>query len=230
MKKFTKLALLVIFALTLTLTACQRPASRAPVNTPTPSDEVPFPFDTPDPVSVIRTQTAVALNPVIEQPTETVVVQVETAVEAQQEDAEVGGGIQATATPEPAVQQEQVQQYEIPEVTRPASYALQKGEWPICIARRFNLELTSFLATNGMNMYSKPGVGTVLQIPSSGTWNDAHGSRALKAHPTTYSVSAGETIYTISCGFGDVAPEQILAANGLTNISEIQSGMTLQIP
>jgi len=232
MKQYIKLVLLVIFALSLTLTACQRPASRAPVNTPTPGDEVPFPFDTQDAISIIRTQTAIALNPPA-QPTETAVVQVETVAapqeeQQQQEEAQEGGGIQATATQAPAEQQSQ--QVEIPEVTRPSTYTLQRGEWPICIARRYNLELSSFLSMNGMNMNSKPAVGTVLRIPSSGTWSAAHGSRALKPHPTTYTVAAGDTIYTIACSYGDVAPEQILAANGLSNASEIQAGMQLQIP
>jgi len=226
MKQYTKIVLLVIFALLLSLTACQRAASRAPVSSPTPTGEFPFPFDTLDPVLAIRTQTAIA-QATPSQPDETAVVEIET-VAAPEQPQEGDEPPQAEATQPPPV--EQVQPQDIPEIVRPETYTLQRGEWPICIARRYNLELSSFLAANGMNMNSRPGVGTVLRIPASGTWSAAHGSRSLSAHPTTHSVVTGDTVYTISCRYGDVAPEQILAANNLSNASEIQPGMQLQIP
>jgi LysM repeat protein len=231
MKQYTKLCLLVLLALLLTLTACQRPASRPPVATPTTSGEVPFPFETTDPVSAIRTQTAVAQNPLV-QPTNTVGVQVATAT-AEPEGA--AGEQPAAEQPAPAATQPDPeagggQAAAIPEVTRPETYTLQRGEWPICIARRYNLELSSFLAANGMNMNSKPAAGTVLRIPSSGSWSANHGQRSLRSHPTTYTVAGGDSIYSIACHYGDVAPEQILAANNLSNASEISAGMQIQIP
>jgi LysM repeat protein len=115
-------------------------------------------------------------------------------------------------------------------VSRPTTYVLQKGEWPICIARRYNLDLSSFFANNGMNMNSKPAAGTTLRIPSSGTWSANYGARPLKQHPATYTVVAGDTIFTIACRYGDVAPEAILAVNNLSNASDVKAGMTLQIP
>jgi hypothetical protein len=222
MKRYTKILLLVAFALLLTLTACNRSASKAPVDSPTPSGEAPFPFTTPDAMSTIKTQTAVALTPVMA-PTNTPEVVVATAEPTK---APESSSSSSTTTEEKSSQSS----VSIPEVTRPTTYALQKGEWPICIARRFNLDISALFAMNGLNMSSKPAVGTVMKIPSSGNWSANYGARALKAHPTTYTVVSGDTIYTISCRYGDVAPEQILAANSLSSANDIKSGMKLNIP
>ncbi|MBE0697780.1 MAG: LysM peptidoglycan-binding domain-containing protein [Anaerolineaceae bacterium] len=222
MKHYTKILLLVTLALLLPLTACTLSASKAPVATPTPAGEAPFPFTTPDAMGTIKTQTAVALTPVVAA-TNTPKVVVATAVPTKApetvtnpstttKDEQSGGGVT------------------IPAVARPTTYTLQKGEWPICIARRFNLDLSSFFASNGLSMQSKPAVGVVLKIPASGTWSANYGARALKAHPTTYTVVSGDTIYTIACRYGDVAPEQILAANSLSSAGDIKSGMKLNIP
>lgn len=233
MKHYAKVFLLVVaVVLFLSLTACSRSASRAPVASPTPSGEAPFPFTTPDTMSTIKTQTAVALTPVVE-PSATPEVVIATA-EAPATDAgtEAGGGQEqppaapatdtSTGTSSAAA--------EIPAITRPETYALEKGEWPICIARRFDLDISSFFAQNGLNMNSKPGVGTVLKIPSTGNWSANYGARALKSHPATYSVVGGDTVNSIACKFGDVSPEQILAANGLSSAGDITSGMNLNIP
>jgi LysM repeat protein len=66
-----------------------------------------------------------------------------------------------------------------------------------------------------------------LKIPTSGSFP---GTRALKSHPTTYTVLTGETIYQIACRFGDVDPNVILAANGLTAGTVLTAGQVLQIP
>jgi LysM repeat protein len=228
----TKIVLLVVLALFLMLTACSRAASKPPVTTPTAMGEVPFPYTTPDAMADIKTQTAVALTP-LAIPTNTVQVLVATvtpggtgAESGSGTDAESGGGQAATQAPAAQAPAPAA----VPTVARPASYTLQKGEWPICIARRYNLDLNSFFAQNGLNMNSKPAVGTVLVIPTSGTWSSSYGSISLKAHPTTYTVVSGDTIYTIACSYGNVAPEQILAANGLSSASEITAGKVLQIP
>jgi LysM repeat protein len=48
--------------------------------------------------------------------------------------------------------------------------------------------------------------GTTLKIPQTGTWQ---GERALKSHPTNYTVVSGDTLYTIACGFGDADPNTL---------------------
>ena len=110
----------------------------------------------------------------------------------------------------------------------PASYTLQKGEFPFCIARRFNVNQTELLALNGLTLDSKPGVGFTLRIPQTG--NHFVTERSLKSHPTTYTVSAGDTIYTVACKFGDVSPDMIALANGLDSPYTLSSGQQLSIP
>ena len=231
MKHYTKIFLLVAVALLLLLTACNRSASKAPVVSPIPSAEAPFPFTTPDAMSTIKTQTAVALTPVVAA-TNTPQVVVATVEPTATQETSTTSGETGTSSSETntSTSQESAQSVSIPVVTRPTTYTLQKGEWPLCIARRYNLDISSYFAANGLTMDSKPGVGVVLKIPASGSWSANYGSRALKPHPTTYTVVSGDTIYTISCRYGDVAPEQILAANSLSSASDIKSGMKLNIP
>ncbi len=127
-----------------------------------------------------------------------------------------------TETPQPP------QVVALPTLERPTTYTLQKGEWPICIARRYDLNLDSFFAANGLTMNSRPAVGTVLKIPATGTWDS--GARALKTHPASYTVRAGDTIYTIACDFGDVDPNAIVVVNNLVAPYTLQAGQVLQIP
>lgn len=239
MKLNKKIVLLIVLALFLALTSCTRQASTAPVASPEAEGEVPFPFDTESPeegfAAAFATQTAIAQAPV-DAPTatpetvtpteggEAAVPTEETggAPDAQETTeapaTEAGGGVTAPAVPTPVVE-------------RPTTYTLQRGEWPLCIARRFDLDVASFFSANGMNMNSKPGAGTVLTIPASGNWDTAtYGARSLKEHPTTYTVASGDSVYTIACKFGDVAPESILAVNNLTSASDLQVGATITIP
>jgi LysM repeat protein len=221
MKHYTKILLLVTLVLLLPLTACNRSASKAPVASVTPTGEAPFPFTTPDAMGTIKTQTAVALTPVVV-PTNTAQVVVATVAPT--------AAPQAVTNPTANTQQEASQNVKIPGITRPTTYTLQKGEWPICVARRFDLNITTFFAANGLSMQSKPGVGIVLKIPTSGNWSANYGARSLKSHPASYTVVSGDSIYTIACKYGDVSPEQILAANSLSSASDIKSGMKLSIP
>jgi LysM repeat protein len=218
MKINSKLALLVVLVLFLGLTACTLKASQAPTVTKTPTGEAPFPVYTPGDVGSFGTQTAIALTPVSTTPQ--VIVSTETPAGGSS-----SGGTQPSATPKPASPA-----VNTPVVARPAKYTLQKGEWPICIARRYNLDIASFFAANGLNMNSKPATGTSLRIPSSGNWSANYGGRSLKSHPATYTVVAGDTIYTIACRYGDVTPDAILAVNGLSSAGDIKSGMSLKIP
>ena len=201
---FSLLATAVI--LVLFLSACTLSASKAPEVTPTAEGAFPFPVETQDLIADLMTQTAMAS----------------------------GEGPKAATTPEPEVEAEPTETPEpeiaavIPTLERPKSYTLKKGEWPICIARRFDLNVASLLSLNGLGMDSKPGVGTVLNIPQSGSWDS--GARALKSHPTDYTVKAGDTVYTIACAFGDVSPEGIAAANGLESPYTLTAGNTLKIP
>lgn len=112
---------------------------------------------------------------------------------------------------------------------QPATYALQKGEYPYCIARRFNVNPTELLALNGMQNRQTFYSGMVLQIPQSG--NPFPGERMQRVHPTLYTVSASnETMYAVACAFGDVQPLAIAQTNNLPIDSTLYIGQQLNIP
>jgi LysM repeat protein len=110
----------------------------------------------------------------------------------------------------------------------PKKYEIQKGEFPFCIARRFNVDVGELLALNGLSVNSVVPVGYMLQIPQSG--NTFNGQRALIKHPTDYTVASGDTIYTIGCKFGDVDPNAIIAVNGLKSPYTLKVGKSIYIP
>lgn len=110
----------------------------------------------------------------------------------------------------------------------PASYTIQKGEFPFCIARRFNVNPSEMLQLSGLSSAQNYPPGTVLKIPQKGS--DFPGNRTLRSHPTTYTVQSGDTIYSIACLFGDVDPEAIAFVNGLTAPYKLSAGQTISIP
>jgi LysM repeat protein len=115
----------------------------------------------------------------------------------------------------------------IPTVVVPATYTLHEGEFPYCLARRYNRDPDDILAINGLTNGSIVSPGQTLSIPTSGTFA---GPRALLSHPATYTVVGGDTIYSISCRYGDVDPAGIAAANGLSSPFALSPGTTIRIP
>ena len=116
----------------------------------------------------------------------------------------------------------------IPSGSRPASYTLQAGEFPFCIARRFNVDPDELLRLSSLSSGVLYPPGTVLRIPQSGSFP---GDRMLRQHPATYTVSqTGETVYSIACAFGDVDPALIASNNGISVGATLSVGQTLNIP
>jgi LysM repeat protein len=113
----------------------------------------------------------------------------------------------------------------------PSSYTLQKGEFPYCIARRFNLNPNELLSQNGLSVEQSNALmpGLVLTIPHTG--NPFPSDRALHTHPATYVVpSSDTTISGVACYYGDSDPQAIATANNLTLSSALNSGQSLTIP
>lgn len=119
----------------------------------------------------------------------------------------------------------------VPPGVRPATYTLQAGEFPYCIARRFNVDPDALLQASGLTatQANNLSAGTVLTIPQSA--GGFPGNRALRSHPATYTVASGdETVYSIACLFGDVDPNAIASTNGISASSKLTVGQNLQIP
>jgi spore germination protein YaaH len=105
---------------------------------------------------------------------------------------------------------------------------VQSGEFPYCIARRFNVNPDSLLAANGLSGGETVSPGLTLTIPQTGSFP---GARALHSHPDTYTVDSSDTtIYGVACYYGDVLPQSIASANGLSLSSALTIGQRLTIP
>jgi len=111
----------------------------------------------------------------------------------------------------------------------PKNYTLQKGEFPYCIARRFNISPGALLSKNGLTSASVTYAGQTLKIPKDAGSFDA-GARSLKSHPADYTVRAGDTVYSIACQYGSVDPRAIEDHNGLSGAYTIKVGQVLHIP
>ncbi len=130
--------------------------------------------------------------------------------------SEQGGGQQAPA------------EVAAPSLVVPATHTLRRGEFPYCIARRYNIDPDDLLRANGLwRGMIYPG-GLVLKIPT--TADPFPTTRALRAHPASYTVKTGDNIYIIACYYGDVDPLAIAAANGLSAPYTLTPGAVLSIP
>lgn len=107
-------------------------------------------------------------------------------------------------------------------------YILREGEFPYCIARRYNVDPEALIKASGLTNPDVYYAGLRLVIPSSGPFP---GTRALKPHPASYTVASGsETVYSIACAFGDVDPNAIATTNGISASAKLTVGQVLQIP
>lgn len=238
MKKY---ALIFFAALILTLSACTRAASTAPIGTPTPDANFPQPVATTsmNAIELAGTQTAIATAGGMPMPATgtAVVVGTQSQAPAGEPTYTPLAGIDTNpvlSTPMPTVTA-QAPATIIPasqssgQVSNPGTYTLHEGEYPYCLARRFNVNPDLLLSQNGLNSSQSYYVpGTKITIPQSG--GGFPGNRARLAHPAQYVVRSGDTIYSISCVFGDVDPLGIASANNLTGSYSLTTGSTIQIP
>ena len=112
--------------------------------------------------------------------------------------------------------------------SRPATYTLQKGEFPYCLARRFDVDPDALLSLNGLSDGNIYYPNLTIKIPQSGSFP---GTRALRNHPATYTVaSSSDTVYGIACLFGDVDPAAIAQANNISVGAALTAGQQLSIP
>ena len=238
-KMSKKFMLILLVVMVLALSACTRAASSAPTATATPKANFPKPLATSgmNAIEIAGTQTAVA----------TAGLPLPTAA---------GSAIEITSTPgldqTPVATLESAGNVLLPSVTpsgiataivaatpmpqvtaapvvKPGTYVLHQGEYPYCLARRFNVSPEELLSLNGLSSsQSEYTPGTTITIPQSG--GTFPGQRSRKNHPTQYAVLTGDTIYSIACDFGDVDPMGIVSVNGLSGSYALTVGSTIQIP
>lgn len=110
----------------------------------------------------------------------------------------------------------------------PKTWSLKTGEFPYCIARRFDVDPAELIQLSGLSGYSTYYAGMILEIPQSG--DEFPVETSLLSHPATYTVQSGDNIYSIACKFGDVDPFAIAATNGLETLYKLEPGQVLQIP
>ena len=216
MKKF-RIIIFSLLALSLVLAGCQRSASKAPDITPGVVEENSSPLSVDDQI-LAATATADAIRQDFNMPTQLV-------PNAQ------GTQVAITAippTPIPSVTPTNQPTPTLLPLTRPTSWTIHGGETVFCIARRFDLDPDEILSMNGLNAYSMLQIGDVLQLPQSGSWTG--GDRKILDHPDTWEVSSGETVYGIACAYGDVWPEHIIQANGLSEPYDLSGISSLVIP
>jgi len=117
----------------------------------------------------------------------------------------------------------------LPPGSRPSTYVLQKGEWPYCIARRFDVNPNELLDLNNLPSGDIYYPNLTLKIPQTG--NRFPPPRSLRTHPTTYTVAASDqTVGGVACVFGDVDPSAIAQANNISVGAALTAGQTLSIP
>jgi LysM repeat protein len=235
-KSVILLSLLALAA--ITLSACNKPYSSVPLETPAAEATSLFvsPFPTSDnPMAMVEelstgtamAETAVALT--AGTPLATAVgTEITPDVNATVTPTLEGG---PTATPTFSGSTPTASQ-PAPTVTtnRPASYTLQKGEFPYCIARRFNVDPAELLSLNNLASGDIYYPNLTLTIPQSG--KPFPGTRALRSHPDTYTVADPSlTVYGVACAYGDVDPAAIVQANpGLSLASALTVGQKINIP
>ena len=217
MKK-TALWMVFVLLLALALGACTRSASGPMPPTPT---NVGFPGGVPTAVeNAGATQTAVAMLP--PQSGGGGKEELQAPTTAPQPTAAPVATTAPQPTPKPHVNPKPVA------TSVPHAYVLHKGEFPYCLARRFNVNPDALLAVNGLVRGQFVYPGTTLTIPKNA--GPFPYQRALRAHPTTYTVQGGDTFYSIACLFGDVWPEVIAAANGMSVNAHLTPGQAIKIP
>lgn len=240
MKASKFVGLFALALLAVAATACTQRASTVPLNTPTAINFPQAVAATPgmSMIEQLATQTELAktsqplagtpgtpVAPIIINGTpQTFVTNVPSSA------SPVGATPLPSLTPDPAlpvVPPAAVTPYPTVAVVRPASYTLGIGEFPYCIARRFNINPDELLTLNGLSDGQILQPGLVLKIPQSGSFP---ANRALKPHPVSYTVLSGDTLTSIACKFGDVDPVNIAAVNGLSASATLTAGQTLQIP
>lgn len=221
MKKSIGLLIVVLVLFGLVLGGCVKPASEAPEGETTNGEQADVV------VRVMATQTALAKA--AEGDADSLEPTAEPTAEPTEETSDDSGEPAATATEEVVVEPtEEPTPAPTVVVSVPGTYTVHYGEHPYCLARRFDVDADELLGVNGLVRGDQIEPGDVLTIPQDGS--PFNGDRVLSTHPASFTVQYLDTFYSIACYFGDVTPEAIAEANGMTVDEVLVTGTVIQIP
>lgn len=219
----TVMLFLLMGAFVFGLTSCKLPASKGPASVTQTNEGFPVPGEKTSTsgidVGALATQTAQAKPPEVHSPVPPSPTEPPATDTPYPLDTEVPPAPTVTSTPITYIQPTQG--------SIPTTYTLLEGEYPFCIARRFNVNVSELLALNNLSPDTFFYGGEELLIPQTG--DPFEGDRVLKEHPTTYIVQEGDTLGSIACSFGDVSPEMIAEQNNLSSY-DVSPGTELVIP
>jgi len=218
----------ILMLVAIIATACNQPYSQPPSVTNTPINPDSF-FGSATPGTMtdleqLATQTSLALTG-----TTTPVLITETPTGGVLPTATVTPTLNPVSTATSTMAVSTTSGTTLPAGTPPPTYILQKGEWPYCIARRFDVNPEELLTLNRLTRGDIYYPNLTLQIPQTG--NHFPPPRAFRSHPTTYTVTGSDqTLNSVACLFGDVYPSAIAQANGISESAALTAGQVLNIP
>ena len=115
-----------------------------------------------------------------------------------------------------------------------SEWVLQKGEFPYCIARRYNVNPEDLLRLSGLTSPDIYYEGQKMIIPQNSAWPASLGPRGLSptSRPGTYTVTGNSdtTVYGVACKYGDVLPSDIASLNGISVGAVLSIGQQVKIP
>jgi LysM repeat protein len=219
--------------------ACEQPYSTPPAVTNTPLNSNSL-FTTP--IGTVTTTTPGSMSDLEKIATQTALAAVGTPVpgiatatialppSAITQTATAMIGIGPTATQ--AISASVPTSTSAPSGSKPATYVLKVGEFPYCIARRYNVDPDQLLSMSGLTQAEADNLsaGTVLTIPQSGSFV---GDRSWHDHPATFTVGTTyntNTVYGVACYYGDIEPSVIAQHNNISVDAVLTSGQVLNIP
>lgn len=135
--------------------------------------------------------------------------------------------------PEPTAESKAAPQQEYQGYTENGQYyyILHEGEPLSCLARRYNIELSSLFAYNGISSDAEAPAGTTVLLPTQvNMWSVYDGPRITLRHPCRLTVTDERNLFEAACQFGDVFPEDIATKNGMDIFTALTVGQEIIIP
>jgi LysM repeat protein len=96
-------------------------------------------------------------------------------------------------------------------------YTIKAGDYPLKIAKSFNVTLAALIEANGWNATASdfPGVGTVIRIPAGGTLEGV--TTTVAGQPSTQTTGDGQTTTTVKGATTTTAKSTTTIKGGQSN-------------